>query len=215
VNTSADPAARAMFEELEAAGIDTSDFGHFGSVPELGIAPSAFEYGRAVPILLRWLPKIDDKRVRESIVRSVTGEREARANGGAQAMIDEFRRSADDSDGLAWVAGNALSTLAGPSDADAIIDLLRDRRFGSGRQELCFALRRTKDPRTPQVLVELLDDDEVNGHAISALRGWRRPEAAAALAGARQMLEAIAARPDATVLARRQARQALAKIDAN
>ena len=203
-----------MFEELEAAGIDTSDFGHFGSVPEFGIAPSAVDYGRAVPILLRWLPEIDDRWVRESIVRSVTGEAEARAHGGAQAMIEEFRRSVDEP-GLAWVAGAALSTLAGPSDADEIIGLLRDRRFGGGREMLCDALKRTKDPRAPEVLVELLDDDDVSGHAISALRAMRKPEAVAALSGAHPKLEAIAARPDATVFARRQARQALAKIDAN
>ena len=35
-----------MFQELEDAGIDASDFGHFGSVPELGIGPSTFDYGR-------------------------------------------------------------------------------------------------------------------------------------------------------------------------
>jgi len=163
-----------MFEELEDAGIDTSGFGHFGSAPGLGIGPSKFDYGRAAPILLRWLPQIEDPRKRESIIRSVTGEAEARANGGAQAMIDEFRRSADDRN-LAWAAGNALSTLAGPSDADAIIGLLCDRRFGTGREMLCDALKRTKNPRAPQVLVELLDDDDINGHAISALRAMRNP----------------------------------------
>jgi HEAT repeat protein len=203
-----------MFKELEDAGIDASDFGRFGSVPELGIGPSSFDYGRAAPILLRWLPEIDDPRVRESIIRSVTGEAKARAHGGAQAMTDEFRRSVDGG-GLAWVAGNALSTLVGPSDADAIIGLLRDRRFGKGRQMLCDALQRTKDPRAAQVLVELLDDDDVNGHAISTLRAMRNPDALAALTGARPTLEALAARKDATVLARKQARQALAKIDAN
>ena len=203
-----------MFEELEEAGLDTAGFGYFGSIPELEIGPSNFDCGRAAPILLRWLPEIDDPNTRESIIRSVTAQAAARAHGGAQAMIDEFRRSADDRS-LAWVAGNALSTLASPSDADAIIDLLRDRRFGTGRQMLCDALKKTKDPRTPQVLADLLDDDDVNGHAISALRAMRKPEALAALARARPALEAIAARKDATIFARKQARQALAKIDAS
>ena len=203
-----------MFEELEGAGIDTSDFGHFGSVPVLGIGPSTFDYRRAAPILLRWLPKIEDPRTRESIIRSVTGEAEAGAHGGAKAMIEEFGRSADDHS-LAWIAGHALSTLAAPSDADAIIGLLHDRRFGHGRQPLCDALKRTKDPRTPHVLVELLDDDDVNGHAISALRAMRNQDALAALKGARPALEALAARKDATVFARKQARQALATIKAN
>jgi HEAT repeat protein len=127
-------------------------------------------------------------------------------------MIDEFRRSGDDHN-LAWVAANALSTLAGPTDADAIIDLLRDHRFGHGRQMLCDALKRTKDPRTPQVLVELLDDNDVNGHAILALRLMRK-QGRSALQQARPELKAIEASKDASVFARKQAGRALAKLDA-
>jgi hypothetical protein len=76
------------------------------------------------------------------------------------------------------------------------------------RQMLCDALSRTKDPRRVAVLIDLIDDDAVAGHAILALRRighgtLPEPERL------RPMLEALLERPSASELARRQARAAL------
>ena len=97
---------------------------------------------------------------------------------------------------------------AGPADADAIIEILRDRTIGSARQMLCDALSRTKDPRRVAVLIDLIYDDTVAGHAILALRRIGRgalPEPDRM----RPMLEALLERPSATEFGQRQARAAL------
>lgn len=77
----------------------------------------------------------------------------------------------------------------------------------------CDALVRTRDSRRIDVLIELIADDAVAGHAIVALRqcGFRRrvPEPERA----KPLLLALLARPTATVFAKPQARKALTAID--
>jgi hypothetical protein len=84
----------------------------------------------------------------------------------------------------------------------------------------CEALVRTHDPRRIDVLIDLIDDDDVAGHPIAALRqcGYRRrvpepdrvrPKPEAVLKRNGQGL--IGARPGP--FAKRQARNALAAID--
>jgi HEAT repeat protein len=195
--------AEPLVAALEAAGIDPVDFGRFGDA-----SFTTFDFGGAVPILVDWLPRVDDPRVKEAMVRSLTGQRGARGEGTIR-LIQEFGRPeyADEAS-LRWAIGNALATLAGPADADAIIELLRDRSSGMARQMLCDALSRTMDPRRVDVLIDLIDDDSVGGHAILALRRIGRgvllqPERVC------PMLEAVLVRPSATKFAQRQAHAAL------
>jgi HEAT repeat protein len=197
------PEAEPLVAALEAAGIDTVDFGLFGPA-----SFTTFDFERAAPILVEWLPRVEDPRVKDAMVRSLAGQRGARGEG-TRRLIAEFRRPTHaDEDNLRWVIGNTLATLAGPADADAIIELLRDRSAGQARQMLCDALSRTKDPRRVAELIDLIDDDTVSGHAILALRMMGRgtlPEPDRV----RPMLEALLVRPSATEFAQRQARAAL------
>ncbi|HXV03822.1 MAG TPA: hypothetical protein VFP24_09650, partial [Gaiellaceae bacterium] len=80
---------------------------------------------------------------------------------------------------------------------------------GTARQMLCDALKRTKDPRAPDVLIELIDDDDVAGHAILALRLYGPKTSLPHLRRARSKLEAVLDRPTATPFGKRQARAAL------
>jgi HEAT repeat protein len=199
--------AEPLLDALESAGIDPVDFGSFGAV-----SFTTFDFERAVPVLVEWLPRVDDPRVKESMVRSLAGQRGARGVG-AQRLIEEFRRPeyAEESS-LRWAIGNTLATIAGPADADGIIEILRDRSGGMARQMLCDALGRTRDPRRVDVLIDLIDDDSVAGHAILALRriGRRalpRPERL------QPMLDALLARPSATEFAQQQARVVLRTLD--
>ena len=195
--------AEPLLAALEAAGIDTVDFGVFGPA-----SFTTFDFARAAPILVEWLPRADDPRLKEAIVASLAGQRAAQGEG-ARRLIEDFRRPEyADEPSLRWAIGDTLATIAGPADADGIIELLRDPSGGKARQMLCDALVRTRDTRRVDVLIELLADDDVAGHAISSLRRIRRgvvPEPERV----RPMLEALLARPSATEFGRRQARAAL------
>jgi hypothetical protein len=132
-----EPAVEAMLRELREAGVETEEFATFRRGQ-----PTTFNASRATPILLRLLPVIQDKRIRESIVRSLTNEPEARRLGAAAVLVEEFRRDDDDL-GVKWAIGNALATLSNAAVAEDLITLLRDKQQGKAREMLCQALKTT------------------------------------------------------------------------
>ena len=200
-----EPAVQGMLAELKQAGIAIDDFGVFTS-----LRPTTLDFAAAAPILLSWLPRIESETIKDVIARSLTGEPEARRLGAARVLVDEFPRLADQQ--TKWAYGNALSTLADESVADDLIALLRDREHGTGRQMLCDALKRTRDPRAPDVLIELIDDDDVAGHAILALRLYGRKASVPHLHRAEQQLNRVIERATSTPFARSQARKALSHL---
>lgn len=201
-------AAAPMVADLEAAGIDAGEFGTFSS-----LARTTFDFARAAPILIEWLPRIDDPSVVEAIARSLTGERGARGEG-ARQLIAAFRRMSKEypGHGVTWTIGNALSTLTGPVDADDLVELLTNRRHGSARQMLCDALTRTHDPRAVGVMIDLIDDDDLSGHAILALRRLGRWKTIPDTPRALPRLERLFDRSTAGQFAKKQARKALEVI---
>ncbi|HZM18603.1 MAG TPA: HEAT repeat domain-containing protein [Gaiellaceae bacterium] len=208
------PEERADEEELRAAlraaGIRDDDFGLFAArdIPEAGIRAPRFDFEAAAPVLVYWLPRVKTALVKERIVRSLTGERAATPLA-LEPLVAEFRRA--DDDGLKWAIGNALATLADDSIADKLVELAQDRRHGSSREMLMDALARTKDERALDALVELVDDDDIAGHAISALRRLGPKSSLPYLERARPSLERQATDGE-TPLARRQASAALARL---
>ena len=207
------PEERADEEELRAAlraaGIRDDDFGFFArDIPEAGIRAPRFDFEAAAPVLVDWLPRVKTALVKERIVRSLTGEKTATPLA-LEPLVAEFRRA--DDHGLKWAIGNALATLADDSIADELVELARDRRHGRSREMLMDALARTKDERALDALVDLVDDDDVAGHAISALRRLGPKSSLPYLERARPALERQAADGE-TLLARRQASAALARL---
>lgn len=194
-----DPAVAAMLDELRRTGVSTDEFGVFRREGGRPLDE------RAVPVLLRWLPRIVDSRTREAVARSLTAEPKARELCAARVLVAEFRRP-ENGFAAKWALGNALATLVDASVADDVIALLREREHGRARQMLCDALGRTRDARAPAVLVELIEDDDVAGHAIACLRSGRWDDV---LAEARPKLEAAASRRTASAFTRKQATRAL------
>lgn len=166
---------------------------------------SRARYRAAVPVLLRWLPRVTDRDVKESIVRALSvpwARPEA-----ARPLIEEFRRvdsTVDpDGSGLRWTIGNALEVVGDDSVFDKLVDLARDRSYGIARQMVVLGLGRSNDSRAASVLVELLHDEDVSGHAVKALGKLKAPETRPAL---EPMLH------DSRAWVRREARKALAKL---
>jgi hypothetical protein len=166
---------------LAAAGIDPTDFGQFVNrvVPGV-IEPSTFDQERATPLLIDWLPRVRDARVKEAIV----GHLKTRAaKGVAVALLaDEFRRAEDDL--LRWQIGDTLQTVVTPEQHDVLLALAQDQRYGTSRQMLIDNLWRVKSACAKQVLTRALTDPDVALHAGSALRRLTgNDEAARRLAG--------------------------------
>ncbi len=151
--------ARPVIENLKQAGYPVE------SLDEL--RTSGAPYKSAIPILLRWLPSISDERVKESVVRTLSVPWAKPA--AAMPLIAEFLAAPESAEGLKWAIGNALEVVGDDSVFDRLAELAANSRHGRARQMIVLSLGKMKDPRAFDILVDLLADDEVSGHALMAL----------------------------------------------
>jgi len=163
-------------------------------------------YAEAMPTLLKCLIEIDEPVVKEGIVRALT-VKEARGIA-EDALLGEFEKIQPQEPPnlqlLKWAIGNALSVVATDKSFERIVELLHDRQHGKSREMLAIALGNMKNPRAMGVLIELLNDDEVAGHALKALGKLKVQKA-------RPQIERFLKHEKPWV--RREASQALIKIE--
>lgn len=135
------------------------------------LAQSGINYREAIPVLLEWLPRVNDKKVKEWVVRALSvpwAKPEA-----VRPLLEEFRTydpSLDWPDGgTRWVIGNALWVIADDSYFEDIVELVLDPKYGMSRGMLVLKLGKSKKPEASEVLFSLLDDPDVGGEATEAL----------------------------------------------
>jgi HEAT repeat protein len=160
-------AASPVLQDLTAAGFRVRTVGELRRV--------GAEYAAAVPILVRWLPAVDDRYVKEDIVRTLSVPW---AKAAAQALLQEFQRLPDeDGIGLRWAIANALSVVADEDDFDEVAALAVDPTQGRAREMLVAALGNVHSDRAFELLRRLLDDDAVAGCAVMGLGNLGDPRA--------------------------------------
>ncbi len=192
-------AAAPMLWELAEAGFPVDSLDIFIN--------TAIDYRKVVPILMYWLPRMEHIGVKDSIVRSLTTKWAKPI--AAPLLIEEFRRvnvTNGESSMFKWAIGNALSLVADDSAFDDLVELVRDKSHGRAREMLADALANTKNPGAVDVLIELLDDEEIAGHALSAIRKLGKKAGKA-----RPHVERFLSHPKAWV--RKEAQRAIAKMD--
>jgi hypothetical protein len=184
-----------ILSELTAVGLN------YSSTEEL--RHSGERYEKAVPILINWLPLIKNQRLKESIVRALSVPWAKPV--AALPLIAEFKNAVGlTSDSLKWAIGNALSIVADDNVFNEIAELVKDKRHGKAREMLAIALGNMKGPRTVDLLIELLSDDQVAGHALMSLGKLKAQKA-------RPNIELLLNHPKPWV--RKEAKRALAKLD--
>jgi hypothetical protein len=185
-------AAEPVLRELGAKGFPVSTIGE--------LRQSKAEYRAAVPILLHWLSRVSDPQVKEDIVRTLSvpwAKPDA-----APALIEEFRKA--ESEGIRWAIANGLEVTADDTVFGELARLVQDKGYGRAREMLVLALGNMQDPCAVTVLMALLDDEQMVGHAIMSLGKLKAPTA-------RVRLKELTLHPTAWV--RKEAKKALAIID--
>ena len=171
-------------------------------VDRIADLPSFYRrYPEAVPVLLDWLGRTDMAGIKEDIVRALTA-RWIGPDVGAR-LVDEFRKAPAEGT-LRWAVGNALCETARQDVLDDLMDIAKDREYGRSRQMVVNGLGRFKRDEVEVVLIGLLDDDDVVGHAVYALGCLKR-----------EHLRAVFERliDHHRVLVRREARNAIKKLN--
>lgn len=153
--------------DLTAAGIDPTDLSRFVNrvVPGV-IEPSNFDAAAAVPILLDWLPRVQNEHVKETIARQLktpTAKTIATA-----PLIKQFRTVQEQS--VKWAIGETLHYVADRSQYDDLVDLAADPQHGQARGMLVDMLWRVKTDRADQAILAALDQPGVYRSAMSAAR---------------------------------------------
>jgi hypothetical protein len=153
-------AAAPIVAELRSLGFAVSSIGDLRRTKRV--------YKRAIPLLLAWVSQVSDRSVKEDLIRTLSvpwANPEA-----APVLIREFKK-ADDTEAtdLRWVIGNALEVVADDSHFSELAELAQDRKYGRAREMVVLALAKMKRPDSQNVLLRLLSDPQVDGHAVHAL----------------------------------------------
>lgn len=189
-------ASTPVLEEFARAGFKVE-----GIADVYQLKSNYMKYKDAIPILLHWLPRLSHVAVKEEIVRALT-DKQAKPVAAA-ILIEEFRRADRSWQSYKWAIGNALLVVADESTRQDIIELVKDRRHGRAREMLAVALGNIRDAPV-DVLIDLLNDDEIAGHALMALGKLRAQKARPHI---QRFLRA------SQTWIRNEAKRALAKLD--
>jgi hypothetical protein len=155
-------AAEQLRRRLRNVGVDIDDVWQ--------LVESDLPSPTAIPFLLEALTESppEDTEFREGVVRALS-IKDARPVA-APILMHEMRRQQQHDDLLVlWAFGNALSIVADDSVYDDIVALARDRSLGRAREMLMDALARMERVDATDVLLSLVDDEDVDGHAVVAL----------------------------------------------
>jgi hypothetical protein len=185
-------AAEPVLKELRARGFRVNTIGE--------LRQSKKDYRAAVPILLRWLSRISDLLVKEDIVRTLSVPWAKPAAG--PALIEEFRRAENDE--IRWAIANGLAVIADDGVFGELMQLVKDKRYGKPREMLALALGNMQDSRAVTVLMDLLNDEQLVGHAVMALGKLKA-------SAAQVRLQELTHHP--TDWVRKEAKKALASLD--
>jgi len=95
------------------------------------------------------------------------------------ALVEAFRNFTDEA-GTRWAVGNSIETAYVDTYFDDVAALALDPQYGGARQMVALALGKSKRPEAVDVLLQLMDDHDISGHAVFALSKRSNPRARAA-----------------------------------
>ncbi|KNF07338.1 HEAT repeat containing protein [Gottschalkia purinilytica] len=149
--------------ELQEKIPEISDFNDIGRLRTC--------HKEVVPILLKYLDKFEGSNYKEGIVRAlgVKGFTEA-----TETLIKEFSSSNDRY--YKWAIGDSLFMIQDKRFEDEYIEIVKNKKHGSARQMVVIGIGRIKSEKAIPILIDLLDDEEVNGHVIIALGYYKDPK---------------------------------------
>ncbi|WML56484.1 HEAT repeat domain-containing protein [Neobacillus sp. PS2-9] len=124
-----------------------------------------------IPIILRHLSQITEVNHKEFLVRCLGVKGFISAS---IPLINEFKNSSNNT--YKWAIGNSLSLILDKSSLNELLKIATDKKHGTARQMIVDGLGKFKDKKVIPVLVGLLEDKDVQGHALSALSKFKDPE---------------------------------------
>ena len=125
-----------------------------------------------IPLIIKYLHEFQMENFKWMMVSAlqVKGFTDA-----TETLIKEFHATGHHGQ-YKWSIGDAFSIIMDGRYEDQYIDIIRDKRHGTARQMVTIALGKLKSEKALPVLLSLLDDEDVNGHVVTALGYYRKPD---------------------------------------
>ena len=161
-------------------------------------------YKHAIPVLIKWLPIVENPVIKEVIVRALSVPW-AKSSNISELLINEFEKAGTNF-ALKWAIGNALSVVANDNVRSSVVDLIRDESHGKAREMLVLSLGNMRTNDVEEVLIDLLNDENLVGYAIMALGKLKSEKA-------RATIEKLTTHPKSWV--RKEAKKTIELIDKN
>jgi hypothetical protein len=185
-----------IYRELENAGVDTTKYSSLLSISE--------PYPKAIPVFVDFLKneKFDSIRTKEMLVRTLTvKEAKGIVN---ETLISEYYKYPEEGlfESYRWAIGNAFTVIITPKDEDNILSIILNKNNGKSRQMFVYSLWKIMSENIENALINLLNDNDVNGHAIFALGRMKSQKAKTGIASFLQNSNAWKRREAKTALKR-------------
>ena len=125
-----------------------------------------------VPVIIEYLKNIEDESDKEFLVRclGVKGFTEA-----TEQLLKEFNKTEKVT--FKWAIGNTMSIIEDKTYVNELLEIAQNKEHGIGRQMIVVTLGKMKVREAFPILLKLLEDEDVVGHAISALGYFKDPSA--------------------------------------
>jgi hypothetical protein len=183
---------REIARDLYAAGVLVSSMYELHTVQHPLTPPAG-------PVLTSWLPRVTEYDNKMWLLHLIVNGIGAKAFGREvlDCLLDEFVRPdyqlvgcADEEaceQAVRARIGDGIARLMGPRNADTLLAIATDRKYGYTRQMIVEGLPKLRRPEsTTPLLLSLLSDPEPSIQA-TALRALRRTHVSAALARAEEL----------------------------
>lgn len=164
------PETLQITADLAAVGVDVAD--------PWDIDPAHTpNYQNAIPVLTQWLSRATEPDNLDSLAKAL--HHPVARKLALKPLIDLFTDTNHplDDKHWRWSVGDAIGTLWDDRYFDDLSSIVTDRRYGAERQMIVEGMGRSKHPAAVDVLISVLDDPSVEGHALSALRRLRTERA--------------------------------------
>lgn len=82
-------------------------------------------------------------------------------------LIEEFKNAKGNL--YRWAIGNSICNIQDKTSEKELLKLVTEKRYGTARQMIVYGLWIYNTEETKNILINLLSDEEVQGHALFAL----------------------------------------------
>lgn len=123
-----------------------------------------------IPILIRYFRGFENEHFKDLIIGALAVKGFSDAT---KELLSEY--ASTESRILRWRIADTISIILDKRFEEAYINIIKNKSYGTTRQMFVVTLGKLRSKKALPALINLLEDEEVNGHVIVALGYYHDP----------------------------------------